>query len=98
MIMNTLARAPGPRTSRRPGHAPGPFGRSVSLAVLQPLGQRGRDPGLDRRLAVHQPGQILGGQLQEPARFGAADGGEPGVAVTAAPVACGELAEVVTGA
>ncbi len=33
-----------------------------------------------------------------PAGFGAADGGEPGVTVAAAPVAGGELAEVVTGA
>src|SRR6476646_8880554 len=108
--MNTLARPPRPRTSRAPGHAPGPFGPFCTersretpacakpLAVLQAFGQGGGDPGLDRRLAVRQPRQVLGGELQQPARFGAANGGEPSVAVAAAPVARGELAEVVAGA
>src|SRR5258708_8966679 len=42
--------------------------------------------------------EVLGGQSEERAGFGAPDGGETGVAVAAAPVAGGELAEVVTGA
>jgi hypothetical protein len=69
----------------------------MALAVLQALGQGGRQPGLDGRLGVDQPLEVLAGQPQESAGFGAADGGEAGVAVAASPVAGGELAEVVTG-
>src|SRR6266568_486451 len=35
------------------------------LAVLQALGQGGGEPGLDRRLGVDQPLEILAGQPQE---------------------------------
>src|SRR6476620_9794427 len=72
--------------------------RGKALAVLETLGQGGGEPGLDGRLGVDQPLKVLAGQPQELARFGTADGGEAGVAVTASPVAGGELAEMVTGA
>src|SRR5215468_947289 len=67
-------------------------------AILEAFGQGGREPGLDGGLGVDQPLEVLAGQPEEPTAFGAADGGEAGVAVAAAPVAGGELAEVVTGA
>jgi hypothetical protein len=70
----------------------------VTLAFAQPFGRHLGQLGLDHRFGVCQPLQVLGGQLQEPAAFGAADGGETGVAVAASPVTGGELAEVVAGA
>ncbi len=66
--------------------------------MLEAFGQDRGQPGLDGRLGVDQPLKVLAGQLEEPAGFGAPDGGKPGVAVAASPVAGGELTEMVTGA
>src|ERR1700730_11335916 len=68
------------------------------LSLPKALGQGRGESGLDGRFGVDQPLKVLAGQFQQPARFGAPDGGETGVAVAASPVAGGELAEVVTGA
>src|SRR5271165_2384679 len=67
-------------------------------ALLEAFGQRRGDFGLDGRFGVDQPLKVLAGQFQQPAGFGAPDGGEAGVAVAASPVTGGELTEVVAGA
>ena len=67
------------------------------LTLLEPFGQDLGDVSVDDRFGVDQPLEVLAGQSEEPAWFGAPDGGGTGVAVAASPVAGGELAEVSPG-
>src|SRR5258708_10213081 len=81
----------------RPGGA-GSRQWHCGLSLLEAFGQGRGKLGFDGRFGVDEPLEVLAGQSEEPAGFGAPDGGETGVAVAASPVAGGRLPEVVTGA